>query len=302
MIILLILLIILLLLLFLVLWGINDVRVGIASNLQKETINYIPQGQMLPQKLVADTMATAKALFGNNQAKQEDFATSAIGMVCACQDKDILLLFNSGGFGYAHINDAAGWSDITQAMKEILRKRGYNTFIISYNRAVSTIYGLANELGACLNQNKKQISEEAAKLYLCLAHNPQLKIILCGESNGGYASYQVLKLLNNSERVFAVITGPPPWNGKIEHPQAYITRTNGVEPDSFSYFKIGTMLKENTMVILRRKKKVEGGKILNSIGSPGHVYNWKSYPVLQEEIYKFLCKYFKKRNFKDPLL
>ena|GEM_PF-3698933 len=277
----------------LMIWGINSHYVGKVSDIDKNTVTFLPSESALTASLLENTLATALALFGHDQAKREEFASTVLGMIQVCNEKDVMILFNSGGYGSAYLGDSVGWGNISLAISDLLQKRGYRPFRLSYHRTSSIVYGLANELGACNNWNQKQISVQSAMLYLCLSHYPKLHVILCGESNGGYACYQTLKLLNHS-RVFAVITGPPPWQRQTEHPRAFITRTNGFRDDSFSYLKIGTMLKENILVLLRLQKKVEGGKILNSIGSPGHIYGWEGYPYIQEHVTQFI-----KQNFPE---
>jgi len=276
--------------------GINIRRPGLAMGSTGKIIEFAFDNQKISNELLQDVAAVAKDLFPKNLCEQEDFAKSAIGMACYCKDKDVLFLFNSGGYGRAHFNNSLGWDKILDGMSKILDNFGTSHTAISYSRAVHFWNGFANEQGAWFNANKKQAEEQAAKLFLCLKHNHNLQIILCGESNGGHFSYQVLQLLCQNNRVYAVMTGPPPFRRIDKHDMCYITRTNGKEPDTFSQGKIGTIVKDNFKVIIGKEQNINGGKILNSIGAPGHIYGWEGYPKLQQEIYEFIAKYFENQK------
>jgi len=276
--------------------GVSIRRSGLAMDSSGKTIEFAFDNQKIPDQLLQDAAAVAKELFPKNLHEQEDFAKSAIGLVCYCKNKDALLVFNSGGYGRAHFNGSTGWDKILNGMYEILDNLGVKHTAISYNRAISLWSGFANEQGAWFNANKKQVEEQVAKLFLCLRHNHNLRIILCGESNGSYFSYQVFQLLCQSNRVYAVLTGPPPFRRMNKHDMCYITRTNGKEPDTFSYGKIGAIIGRNFKIIIGNGQTIDGGKILNSIGAPGHVYGWEGYPLLQQEIYEFIVKYFENQN------
>src|SRR3990172_4418534 len=63
----------------------------------------------VPQSVVEDATTLAKELFGDYRGKYEIFVNELLALYVEAKDTDVVVLFNSGGWGTTRPEDAAGW-------------------------------------------------------------------------------------------------------------------------------------------------------------------------------------------------
>ena len=245
----------------------------------------------VPPEVRDNALETAKALHRRDKAKRIRMAADMLATYQALKNTDILILFNSGGYGWTALDKASGYATIVNAIEDELVTRRCRVLVLNYQRAYPSLRGYVSEI---LNAGAKSISkprELAIRLSFLLRHMPILRILMTAESNGTVMSNQVIKMLPDEGRLFSVEFGPPFWYNSYVSERVLNMRSNGVVPDAFSYGHWGRAFKANWDA-LRGKSQEAPGNVLFYIGAPGHDYNWQSYPLIRENILAFLDKHF----------
>jgi hypothetical protein len=245
----------------------------------------------IPQTVRDDALSTAKTIHRRNRRKQLGMASDMLATYRALREIDVLILFNSGGYGWSALDKASGYATIVDAIEDELHTRGCRVAIFSYQRAYPSLRGYISEI---LNAGAKSIAkptELVARLRFLWRHLPQLKVLMAAESNGTVMSNQVMRLSPEEGRLFSIEFGPPFWYGNFISERVLNMRSNGTVPDAFSYGHWSRAFKAN-FEALRGKNSDAPGNVLLYVGAPGHDYNWHDYPVIRENVLAFLKKHF----------
>ena len=134
--------------------------------------------------------------------------------------------------------------------------------------------------------------ELAARVNFLTAHLPNLRVILCGESNGAAIAEDAVQRLKDNPRVYAIETGPPCWHPSHEFARSLVIDDNGRDQDSFTSGDWVRIIRANVEAAFGQYQGSEGN-ILLYIGAPGHVYSW-DYPVVRDQMNAFLAANFPK--------
>ena len=245
----------------------------------------------IPHPIRENALLMAKTLYQKNQAKQFRLASDMLATYQALVDTSVLVLFNSGGYGWTSLDKASGYATIINAIESHLVSRKCSVSVLSYQRAFRTLRGYISEI---LNAGAKSIakpSELALRLRFLWNHLPNLKVILTAESNGTVMSNQVMRLMADESRLFSIEFGPPFWYKNYQNERIMNLRSNGTVPDAFSYGHWRRAIMANIAAILGKSPKAPGNVLLY-VGAPGHDYNWHDYPLIREKVLAFLAKYF----------
>ena len=241
----------------------------------------------IPQPVRDDAMATAKTLHRRNRTKQLSLAADMLATYRVLRDTDVLVLFNSGGYGWTSLDKAIGYASIVNAIESDLTSRGCAVTVLSYQRAYRTLRGYISEI---LNSGAKSIAkpkELTLRLRFLWRYLPNLRILMTAESNGTVMSNQVMRLLPDEPRLFSIELGPPFWYDSLPNERILNLRSNGKVPDAFSYGHWRRAFQAN-FDALRGKGRQAAGNILLYIGAPGHDYNWHDYPFIREKVIQFI--------------
>ena len=257
------------------------------------TGDFLPAGSPLEldQEIREDAMAVAGAAYCNNRKMQLRLAADMLATYREIQDADVLILFNSGGYGWSNLDKSSGYATIIDAVEAILGDNGMKSAVLSFQRSYR---GWRGYVGEILNAGAKTIAkprELALRLSFLLRHCPELKILLTSESNGTVTSNQVMRLLAEEPRLFSVEFGPPFWYRPFLNDRVLNMRSNGRVPDAFSYGHWRRAIAANFGAAFGRSEQAPG-KVLLYIGAPGHDYNWADYPLIRERIRLFLDRHF----------
>jgi len=245
----------------------------------------------IPQNVIDDAASRAVTLFGNNEERCSDFVSQVLALYQEAEDKDVLIIVNSGGWGWSAIAES-NEKELVPGIDGILTGLGNSTLWIDYYRTEHSFFSAIGEVMMALNTNPSGGQELAARTQFLTDNLPRLKVILLGISNGCTICSGAMPLLADNEQVYSIQLGPPPvWNNNNHMERVLLLRTNGTIPDSFSHGDILTILRANLQSAFGISQEYEGD-ILLYIGAPGHDYDWK-YEWLKLQINNYLTEYFK---------
>ncbi|MFC1865595.1 hypothetical protein ACFLYB_02635 [Chloroflexota bacterium] len=244
----------------------------------------------IPQSIVEDASRMAAGLFGEDRQKCDEFISQILATYLKARDKDIVVIFNAGGWGWDTVVDSHGWETIMEGIKTELSGLGHSYLILSHKRTASSINGLVSETMMAANVYPYKADDLAARADFLTRHIEGISIIFTAESNGTTICSSAFDILEDNERIYSILTGPPSWNNSSTSERALIMRSNGASPDAFSEGDIITVIRSNLEALFGISQKY-AGDILFYIGAPGHYYSWE-YEKVRLQITDFLRKSF----------
>lgn len=244
----------------------------------------------IPLDIKESASKTALEFYGNDSELVVDFTNQLLSTYWFAKDKDFLIIFNPGGWGWASIQDSSGWDSIADGIKTQLAENGFDSFVLDYQRTDNSLNGYTSELSAYFSNYAGKADHLASIVNFITGYLPDLKIIITGESNGAAFGEKVFRKLSENAQVYGILTGPPFWSKEIECERLLVIRDNGETPDSFSNGDVFTMIRANIEALFGIRPQNEGN-ILLYIGAPGHDYSW-DYPLLKADITSFVSSSF----------
>ena len=246
---------------------------------------------LVPQAVTDDAIRLASELYGDYQESYEDFATQLLVMYLEVQDKDFVVFFNSGGWGWNLVEASPGWSSIFTGIQSELTSSGYKSLLLNYQRTAKSLTGRINEIAGMVTGYSSKSSNLAYQVDFLTKHNPDLNVIITGESNGTIISDSTMRILANNPKVYSIQTGTPFWHtSSVE--RTLVLNDNGIVPDSFHQGDFLAMVRANLNDWLGLSQAEEQlGTIFHSVKAPGHEYRWQQ-PGVCPQITDFL-----KQNF-----
>ena len=234
----------------------------------------------VPQSVVDDAAGLAIELFGGCQKECDDFVDQLLATYLEAEDKDFVMLFNSGGWGWNLLEISPDWMSISAGIQSELEDSGYTSLWLNYRRTIDPLKEYLDELMSMISFYPQKAKDLACRVEFLTAHIPNIRVILGGESMGTIFCDSTMNLLKDNPHVYSIQTGPPFWHKNVMLERTLVIRSGGIIPDSFSRGDIPTMLcvtLEDFFGFPRRE--LEAGNILLSIGAPGHEYWWQDVGV-----------------------
>ncbi len=244
----------------------------------------------VPAAVLEDAWNTAHAVYGNNQSRASELTRQLAGTYLAARDKDVIVIFNPGGWGWDPVTEIPGWETILAGIDTTLQGYGLSTLVIDYKRTDHSFAGTIGEIESILGVYPYKVEELVARASFLTRHLPGLRIILTGESQGAAISEKAMQKLRDNPRVYAIQSGPPFWNASHPFERSLVIDNNGIQPDAFTKGDWVVIIRANLEAILGIYHGSKGN-ILLYIGAPGHDYSWE-YPEVCEQITSFLARYF----------
>jgi len=268
-------------------------NVGVTAGIGTEEWSLsTPDLSAVPESVVNDATVMAMELFGDYQEKYGDFTNQLLATYAEAKDKDFVVIFNSGGWGWNVPDRSPGWKSIITGIELELDSLGYDSLLLNYQRTDENLRGVVDEFMEVIDVYPSKAENLACRVEFLTAHIPDLKVIVAGESNGTVISDGAMSILQDNPQVYSIQTGPPFWHKSIMLDRTLVLNDNGMIPDSFSRGEIGTMawasLKD--LIGLPQPER-ESGRILFFVRAPGHDYRWQ-YPNVCSQITNFM-----KQNF-----
>jgi len=211
-------------------------------------------------------------------------------MINSASDKEVVIVFNSGGWGNTPIDKADDFRPIIEGIQNTLKDFGYSSMVIPYERTKQSFFGKVEGLKETFTFFQKQSHELAAEIEDFIDNNPQKKVIVTGLSNGGAFVDKVMEKISEDKRnnVFAIEVGTPFWETVLDSESVLLLDNNGQDPLSKMDLKIliPAFFKAPIKWSLA---KVSGQELSfgHALKLPGHYYGWED---IGSEISLFLEK------------
>jgi hypothetical protein len=253
---------------------------------QSEAALSPPNLSALSQSIIDEAKSLARETFGFSSEQQDDFVTELLATYQAAQYKDVVVFFNTGGFGWDTISETREGQGFIDGIGAELASLGLNPLLLNYQRTAGTINGGISEFLLATGYYPTKYEDLAVRVEFLTDHIPEIKVILAGVSNGTLICDGVMNILDDNRRLFSIQMGPPFWNDAASTERTLVLRSNGVIPDSFSQGDMVTIIRANVEALFGQNQQYPGD-ILIYIGAPGHDYKWQ-YAEVQSLITDFL--------------
>jgi len=241
----------------------------------------------VPQSVVEDATTLAGELFGDYPDKCNEFVNQLLATYVEAKDKDFVMFFNSGGWGWNLLEISPDWNSIFAGIESELDNLGYTSLWLNYRRTLDPLQGYLDELMSMISLHPQKAKDFASRVEFLTDHIPGLRVIIGGESNGAIFCDRAMNLLKDNPQVYSIQTGPPFWYKNAVQDRTLVMRSNGVIPDAFSQGDLFTIVCANLESLLGFSKPENSGKILLYVGAPGHEYWWQD-PEVRSKITNFL--------------
>ena len=247
----------------------------------------------VPQTVAEDAVRLSTELFGDCQEERDTFIGQLLAMYCEARDKDFIVFFNPGGWGWNLIEKSPGWWSILSGIESELESSGYISSLLNYQRTVDSLRGQLNELVEMINGYSSKANDLAYRVEFLTSHISNLKVILAGESTGTVICDRAMNILKDNPQVYCIQTGPPFWHENNMSVRTLVLTDNGIIPDSFSRGDFLTIIRANLKSLFgSSQSESDSGEILHYIVAPGHQYWWQ-YPEVGSQIKNFLDENFR---------
>jgi hypothetical protein len=245
----------------------------------------------VPQDVADDANALAEELFDEPQPR-DDFIAQQLALYSEAQDKDFILVFSSGGWGWSLLAESPGWWGIFEGMAAELEDLGYTFLELEYLRTTPTVTAQLDEFWELLVGYPSKAGILTARIDFLTDHLPDVRIILAGESTAAVIIDNAMVRLADNERVYCIQTGPPFWHETLAAERSLIMIGNGFEVDTLAEgngfdFMLGCYKKWFSVIKPVSAYSTEPHIVV----APGHDYWWQ-YPEVRSQITQFLIDNF----------
>jgi hypothetical protein len=129
------------------------------------------------------------------------------------EDKDILIIFNSGGWGNTPIDKAYDFKPVMEGIQRSVEEWGYSSIIIPYKRTKEGLSGGISGTKDFLSRFRYSSDDLAGIISIVAENFPEKKIIIAGLSEGaGLVSETMKKIPEQAEdQILAIAAGKPFW-------------------------------------------------------------------------------------------
>lgn len=247
---------------------------------------------VIPQVVTEDATELATELFGDRTEKCDDFVDQLLTIYSEAKDKDFVMVFNSGGWGWNLLEAAPGWRSIFTGIKSEFDSSGYTYLLLNHQRTTKSLRGRLDELVGIISRYSSKAQDLAARLEFLTDNIPDLRVIIVGECHGAVFTDRVMSILEDNPQVYSIQNGPPFWHTNIMLDRTLIMTDNGIIPDSFSQGDLLAMAQGWLRMWFHLSEPVNDfGTPPHYVGAPGHDYWWQ-YPKVYSEITSFLNENF----------
>ena len=246
----------------------------------------------IPQSVIDDATELAREVFGDSKDKLQSFMNQLLATYMEAKDRDVVVVFNSGGWGWNLTLETPGWASILDGIKSQLENLGYDSLVLNYRRTSSGVRGCIKEFIEAATRYPSKSKELAKRVEFLTDHIPNLRVIVAGESTGTVISDKAMGILQDKPQVYSIQTGTPFWHKPTALDRTLLMNSNGRTIDTFSYGNVPAMVWATVKGWFGLSSPEDNpGSILSWLKAPGHDYSWQ-YPGVCAEVVKFLEKNF----------
>ena len=211
------------------------------------------------------------------------------------EDKDFILIYNSGGWGRAPLQDEPPWGSVLNGIESKLKELGYSCGLVEYRRSGDTVAESIYELRELVNAYPSKAMELAVMVDFITRYSEDLKVIVTGVCHGAVYSNEVMTHLEANPQVYSIQAGRPFWYGGSITPRALIIENNGVSADAMKTGDIRGIIRYNLQRYLGLVESAGKYQSTTLFQAPGHEYAW-DYPKIRSQIAAFLEENFGSSN------
>ncbi len=148
---------------------------------------------------------------------EENITSFEEKLITAGQESEVVLIFNSGGWGTTPFESAIDFNPIINEIKELIENQGLRVSIVEYYRTRENIIGKIGSIREIIRGFPSSSKSFAMVVEDFLEDNPDKMVIIAGLSNGAsFANSAIEKISNNEENVISIEVGTPFWKSKTE--------------------------------------------------------------------------------------
>jgi len=203
-------------------------------------------------------------------------------------EDDIIVIFNSGGWGNTPLNEAQDFAPIIRGIQDTVSQWGYSSIVVPYERTENSFLGKISGAKETFQLFRRQAEDFSRDIGDFLKRNPTKKIIVAGLCNGGIFTNRVMENIPNDikNQVYAVEVGVPFWEKTSNSDNILIVNDREEDPLSRGEAKtlFSTLFKGMSRWSLAKISGEDIG-ISQFFYMPGHQYSW---PEVQPEVVYFL--------------
>ena len=204
----------------------------------------------------------------------------------AGESSDVVIVFNSGGWGTVSLEKAKDFNPIINEIKRILEDNNYKVSIVEYHRTEENIIAKLGSLKEIIFNFSQSSNFLAEKIESFISNNPERKIIMAGLSNGAsFANSVMSKIEKNMDNVFSIELGAPFANYRE-------TNKNILELNNETDFLANGDIKELSFSVIKAPfvwlyDNIRGESIsfFEAMSIKGHNYDWQE---VGQEISSFI--------------
>jgi hypothetical protein len=250
----------------------------------------------VPQSVIDDAVQVASELVGRSQEALQNLVDQLVAIYLEARNRDVIVLFNSGGWGWNLSRDTPGWASILEGIKSQLENLGYHPLVLTYRRTSQGMWGCVKEFFEAANRYPHKARDQAEQVGFLTHHIPNLKVIIAGESTGTVISDRTMGFLKDEPRVYSIQTGTPFWHKPVALDRTLLMNSNGRGIDTFSRGNIPAMVWATVKSWFGLSSPEENpGDILNWLKAPGHDYSWQ-YPGVCSAVIDFIDSNFGEKD------
>jgi hypothetical protein len=249
---------------------------------------------LVPQPVIDNAVEAATVIVGKSREKLQEVVDQLLATYLEAKNRDVVVVFNSGGWGWNIAHNTSGWGSILDGIESELESQGYQTAVMNYRRTGSGFKGILREFVEAATRYPHKAKDLAARIEFLTANLPELKVIIAGESTGTVISDKTMGLLKNDTRVYSIQTGTPFWHKTAAFDRTLLMNNNGATRDTFSYGDVPAMVwttVKSWFGVATPEDKA--GHVMFWLKAPGHDYSWQ-YPGVYNKIVEFIKANFNK--------
>lgn len=194
--------------------------------------------------------------------------------------KDIVIIFNSGGWGNTPLEATTDFTPILAGIQDSLTQRGFSSVIIPFARTSGGLNGKIGDIKDYLVSFKYSSEALASEVGFIMDNFPGKQVVITGFSNGGGLTERAMRRLADRPGVSAIVAGVPHWYRIYNSNRILVLDNNGKD-------KLASGdLKAIAAAVIRAPFRWLNAKIhhreLNfarAIEFSGHDYPWSSAEV-----------------------
>ena len=234
----------------------------------------------------------AELLF-DDPSQSDQFAEELVELYSETQGVDFILIYNSAGVGYASLEDDPEWKGVMDGVQSVLSDLGYTSIVVEHRRIEDMLLGFLWELREQMAGYPTEAPELMAEIAFLTRYDQDLRVIITGRSTAEIFANEVMRLLEDNDRVYGIQAGRPFWYRDVVPQRTLLINDNGIFLDTLSYGDIISIAFGSIISSPFAYNSLDGGvKVTIALmKAPGHDYDWE-FPGVHSRIEAFLEENF----------